>query len=63
MPVDILTKPECNGCNACGDICPTNAISFKTDIEGFGYPIVNEDAYVNCEVCMRMCDSSLLLSA
>lgn len=55
MPVDRLPKSECSGCNACGDICPTKAISFKIDIEGFWYPVVNEDTCINCELCTRIC--------
>ena len=55
MPVDRLPKSECSGCNACGDICPTKAISFKIDIEGFWYPVVNEDTCINCELCLKVC--------
>lgn len=55
MPVDRLTKPECSGCNACGDICPTKAITFKTDIEGFWYPKVDAEKCINCELCTKIC--------
>ena len=46
---------ECCGCNACGDICPKNAISFKTDIEGFWYPEVNQNQCINCGLCEIVC--------
>lgn len=55
MPVDKLTKPECCGCNACGDICPVSAISFETDNEGFWYPKVDYDKCIHCELCTRIC--------
>lgn len=55
MPVDKLTKPQCCGCNACGDICPTKAITFPVDNEGFWYPSVDYDKCINCELCTRIC--------
>ena len=33
--INITNKQDCCGCNACGDICPREAISFKVDKEGF----------------------------
>lgn len=33
--IDISDKAMCCGCNACGDVCAHDAITFKTDIEGF----------------------------
>lgn len=55
MPIDRLSKEECCGCNACGDICPTDAIVFETDNEGFWYPKVNYDKCTHCELCTRIC--------
>ena len=46
---------ECCGCNACGDICPKNAISFKTDIEGFWYPEVDMEKCIDCGLCEKVC--------
>lgn len=46
---------NCCGCNACGDICPRGAISFKTDHEGFWYPEVNEGACIHCGLCEKVC--------
>lgn len=34
--INITNKIDCCGCNACGDVCTYNAISFEKDIEGFG---------------------------
>lgn len=53
--IDIKNKIDCCGCNACGDICPTDAITFKTDIEGFWYPEVNLDKCINCHLCEKTC--------
>lgn len=55
MPIDKLSKQDCCGCNACGDICPTKAISFPTDNEGFWYPKIDYDKCINCELCTRTC--------
>ena len=53
--IEIKNKFDCCGCNACGDICPTNAITFKNDIEGFWYPEVNTDKCINCHLCEKTC--------
>lgn len=62
MPINILPKQECCGCNACGDVCPTKAITYETDIEGFCYPKVNTDAYVKCELRSKSTLSYILSS-
>ena len=33
--INITAKTQCCGCNACGDICAHQAVTFKTDNEGF----------------------------
>lgn len=53
--ISVIEKSKCCGCNACGDICPQNSITFKTDIEGFWYPEVNMDTCVNCGLCEKVC--------
>lgn len=53
--IDIKNKVDCCGCNACGDICAKKAISFKTDIEGFWYPIVDKEKCVDCGLCETAC--------
>ena len=53
--IEIKDKAKCCGCNACGDICPKNAISFERDIEGFWYPIVSEDTCIGCGLCVKIC--------
>jgi Acetyltransferase (isoleucine patch superfamily) len=53
--INIIDKSKCCGCNACGDICPKNAIIFKTDIDGFWYPEVNKERCINCHLCENIC--------
>ena len=53
--ISITNKINCCGCNACGDVCPCGAISFKTDNEGFWYPQVDESRCVDCGLCERVC--------
>lgn len=53
--IQIQDKKDCCGCNACGDICPKDAITFKTDIEGFWYPQVNMDTCIDCHLCEKVC--------
>lgn len=53
--IQIVDKSRCCGCNACGDICPKQAISFKADIEGFWYPDVNMNLCVDCGLCEKVC--------
>lgn len=53
--ISIKDKSSCCGCQACGDICPKKAISFKTDEEGFWYPEVDKSICVNCGLCDKAC--------
>ncbi len=53
--ISITKKVNCCGCNACGDVCPHDAISFMTDQEGFWYPEVNKRSCVNCGLCESVC--------
>ena len=53
--IHITDKTKCCGCNACGDACGKNAISFKVDIEGFWYPEVDKETCVDCGLCEKVC--------
>lgn len=53
--IHITDKSQCCGCNACGDVCNHNAISFVTDIEGFWYPVVDKEKCVDCGLCEKVC--------
>lgn len=53
--IQITDKQNCCGCNACGDVCAHNAITFKTDNEGFWYPEVDMDKCTDCHLCEKVC--------
>ena len=53
--IDISDKAMCCGCNACGDVCAHDAITFKTDIEGFWYPEVDKSKCTDCGLCEKVC--------
>lgn len=53
--IQITDKTKCCGCNACGDICAHQAITFQTDIEGFWYPVVDREKCVDCGLCEKVC--------
>ncbi len=45
----------CNGCRACRTACPTGAISWQQDAEGFYRPQVNAALCVRCGKCESVC--------
>lgn len=48
-------KHHCCGCSACHNICPKQAISMQEDIEGFLYPIIDDNKCINCNICIKVC--------
>ena len=53
--INIQNKVDCCGCNACGDVCPKQAITFKMDNEGFWYPEVDMEKCIDCGLCEKVC--------
>ena len=53
--ISVKDKKKCCGCNACGDVCTLNAITFQTDIEGFWYPKIDQERCTNCGLCEKVC--------
>lgn len=53
--LDFINGKNCTGCKMCGDICPVGAISYKTNKEGFWYPVVDKQLCVNCGLCEERC--------
>jgi acetyltransferase-like isoleucine patch superfamily enzyme/coenzyme F420-reducing hydrogenase beta subunit len=53
--INITEKKDCCGCNACGDICSQQAITFKTDTEGFWYPEIDTEKCTKCGLCENVC--------
>lgn len=58
LPMNKRTKEDCSGCTACADVCPVDAISMKTDSEGFLYPKIDESRCIHCGKCDRVCGFS-----
>ncbi len=48
-------KENCFGCNACSNICPTEAIKMIADEEGFLYPQINSEKCNECGLCYKTC--------
>lgn len=53
--IDIVSKYDCCGCDACEQICPTNCISMNEDEEGFEYPLVDLNLCIHCNLCEKVC--------
>lgn len=59
IPVfETIKKEDCCGCEACSNICPTDAISFEMDEEGYYYPICDDQKCIHCNLCVRTCPIS-----
>lgn len=53
--ISITDKTFCCGCDACGDVCPKQAITYLTDKEGFWYPEVDMQKCIDCHLCEKVC--------
>lgn len=53
--MNVKNLEKCCGCGECKFICPTNAISFTQNNQGFLYPSVNEKKCVDCSACVKRC--------
>lgn len=53
--INIVSKINCCGCEACVHSCPTKAISMQIDEEGFAYPNINTDLCTDCNRCLNTC--------
>lgn len=45
----------CCGCEVCINACPVSALSLKQDIDGFNYPVLDENKCIKCEKCISVC--------
>ncbi|MDF2984980.1 MAG: hypothetical protein K0R50_490 [Eubacterium sp.] len=48
-------KNSCYGCSSCTQVCPTEAISFLQDNEGFFYPEIDQSKCIDCGMCRKAC--------
>lgn len=53
--IEKILKTDCTGCKMCGDICPTHAISFEANRQGFWHPVIDHEKCVDCGLCLRKC--------
>lgn len=53
--IKLTDKYHCTGCSACFNICPKQAISMKTDIEGFLQPSIDQEKCIECGLCVKHC--------
>ena len=51
----VANRADCNGCEACANICPKNAIKMIRDAEGFAYPNINHELCIKCGRCSEVC--------
>lgn len=56
--INIKSKFDCCGCNACVQACPKQCIVMSEDYEGFLYPEVNKELCINCDLCEKVCPVS-----
>ena len=50
-----LNDKKCSGCRACEQICSKKAITIEKSKQGFGYPIIDNNACVQCGICVKVC--------
>lgn len=50
-----FNKEKCCGCAACLNICPTGAITWTQNKEGFGEPVIDSKKCVDCGLCRKVC--------
>ena len=53
--LDVISKEQCCGCQACAQACPKQCILMKADKEGFLYPHIEESLCIKCGVCKKVC--------
>ncbi len=56
-------KSSCCGCGVCAVLCPKNAITMQSDVEGFMYPFIDETKCVICNKCITVCSFKRDVSA
>lgn len=55
IKIDSKLIDACTGCSACYNICPRQAITMRTDMEGFHYPTIDTEKCTSCNLCISIC--------
>ena len=55
---EICSKDKCTGCTACMNVCAQGAIAMQPDACGFSFPVINQDACVDCGLCTQTCPAN-----
>lgn len=53
--LQITSKKDCCGCNACSEICPKHCIEMTFDSKGFLYPKIDANNCIECGLCEKVC--------
>lgn len=53
--MNLADRISCNGCMACVNSCPVNAIDVIEDEYGFLYPQINNKKCIQCKACIKNC--------
>lgn len=53
--IQLASHDLCNGCQACGSVCPKEAITFGADAEGFLHPTIDAAKCIACHRCEKAC--------
>lgn len=51
----VIDAEKCFACGACLNVCPKNAIDFKTDKYGFFSADIDEEKCIDCHLCIKVC--------
>ena len=55
MNIKEISYHLCTGCKMCEDLCPSNAIGFTVDKQGFWYPYIEDNKCTQCGLCYKRC--------
>ena len=53
--VSLVPVNECSGCGLCSFVCPSGAIRFLYDPDGFLNPDIDHTKCTNCGICLQRC--------
>lgn len=53
--IEFVSREKCTGCKLCGDVCPSQAIEYRLDKDGFWYPEIDHSKCISCGLCYKKC--------